>query len=837
MKASVRWITEYLTSPLPVDLITETLTRIGHEVDETVAIGEVPNGVVLGHVREVKKHPDADRLTICRVDIGAGADQTSQIICGAPNVAAGQWVAVALPGTTLPVKDKNGQPLTIAAAKIRGVESNGMICAEDELGLGNDHSGIMVFNDKVSPLDIGKPLSVAISLQSDTILDIGLTPNRPDASCHTGLARDLAAATHVDFMHPLSSVEPEEGFTVLEMNSEKTGNTSSHPLESQTPAVEIRNGSACPRYVGVVISGVKVGKSPERLKNRLESLGLRSVNNVVDITNEVLHDIGQPLHAFDLDTFSSGKVMIQTFEKTVSFTTLDHVKREYPVGSLFICDGDKPVALAGIMGGEESEVTDKTTNIFLESAYFEPSGIRKTAKIAGLQTDASYRFERGIDPQMTLKAALYAAKKISEVAGGQIQPLIRDVKSEAMPSEIHIHFRPKRAEVLLGTTLDRVRLRDLFTKLEIQIEGDTQNSESWLCRVPSFRPDITREIDLIEEMGRLMDYNTLPVPDTQRAFVPTPVPKWESFKDRIRTIVSGLKYREIVTNSLLSAQAVHQFGNEEEIIHTLNPVSQDAVSLRSSLLAGFTQAVQFNANRESESMRFFEIGHVYSLTEKDGDWIEGIRERSHLQLGLAGSRQIEDWRGKQLNYSVFDLKEDLTAFFQALGMESRLSTRLHTDPLLQEEILIYQVNDMTIAKVIPFSDVLRKKLDVDLPMFAAEIDLTACFEVLSENSVPLSYTEPSRFPPFTFDAAFIVEKATVVHEMKETILNSAGSLLQEVHVFDLFEGESIGMDKKSVAFRMTFLDRNKTLSSSDVEPVIQKIVNQLNASFAAVLRS
>lgn len=836
MKASVNWISSFLSSSISVEEMTELLTRIGHEVDEVISVGQLPSGVILGKVLKVEKHPDADRLSVCLVDIGNGPDQPSQIICGAPNVKEGQLVAVALPGTTLSILDREGNPLTIGKAKIRGIESNGMICAEDELGLGDDHSGIMVLNEQANAAQIGTPISEVLNLKPDTILDIGLTPNRPDAASHMGLARDLAAATDVEFQHPVP-VHNRSEFSISESLIEE-GSTPSTPSNHSSPQIKILDRIGCPRYTGVVISGVTTTESPDWIKKRLESLGLRPVNNVVDITNWVLHETGQPLHAFDLDTFTSGTVTVQSFDKKVSFTTLDHSKREYAPGTLFICDGDKPVALAGIMGGEESEVSSKTTNIFLESAYFDPSIIRKTSKQSGLQTDASYRYERGIDPEASLSVAIYTAKMIQEVAGGEIQPVIQDVKTDAFPIRKQVSFRISRAEIILGVSLNADHVKRIFHKLDIQVKEGSSNQETWTCEIPSFRPDISREIDLIEEIGRIIDYNSLPVPQVQRAFVPSPLPEWETFKDRVRTIVSSIRYREIVTNSLLSAKAVQIFGIEDEIVHTLNPVSQDAVSLRSSLMGGFSQMVRFNINREADSLRCFEMGQVYAKTAAQGDWVSGIRERTHLLMGIAGVKAAETWREKETHYEFFDLKEDLFAFFESFGVRSELETKLETADDLGQDALVFKLSGDIVGRMVAFETEILKKVDVDLPMFVAEIDLSLLFTYLQKNSGHRKlFEEPSKFPSFSYDAAFIVQKDLEVEELSKTIKQTAGDSLQELFVFDLYEGESIGNDKKSVAFRMTFLDRNKTLSSTDVEPIVQKIVKILDSKFSAKLRS
>ncbi len=803
MKISYNWLKQYLDFNLTPEETADKLTLLGLEVEEFEPSGYDFEGFVIGEVLEVHEHPNADRLKVCRVNQG---DKEVQIVCGADNVLAGQKVAVAKTGTTLPVAMSDGSRLTIKKMKIRGEVSEGMICAEDELGLGDDHSGILVLDSKFEP---GMPLQNALGTEKDTTFEIGLTPNRPDAACHIGVARDLSAVLNKKLKNPYN-VEATIAGSLDERIS-----------------ISIEDPDKCHRYAGMIVENVTVEDSPQWLQNRLRSIGLRPINNVVDATNFILHECGQPLHAFDYHKISGKKIVVKSFDKEKIFKTLDDVERTVPAGSLFICDGREPVAIAGVMGGESSEVSLDTKTILIESAWFDPSSIRKTSKALALQTDSSYRFERGTDPNMQLTAAKRAAELIAEISSGNIIEGCVDVNPvKTDPKEVGL--RTSRVNHLLGTELSQEYVSDILSRLEIQ--NKMEDSDILTCTIPTFRPDIEREVDLIEEVGRIIDYNQIPVPDSVSFAAPEPLSEWEIFHNKLRTTARSLSYKEITTNSLLSPKESDLLSDKKEQIKTLNPVSQENTTLRTSLLGGFLKSLSFNLNRNASSLRFFEIGHIYKY-DKIGTWIEGIKEHSHLLIGICGYKTAETWRSEAELFDIFDLKSDMEAFFKELDISHQLKEQA-TDNITLEYILDKQA----IARIQRLPEDLLKEFDVGLPAFAAEVDITELYN-RDITGVTDQFIPVSKFPPFEFDAAFIVSEDVRAGDLRKMIQSTAGEILKTTEVFDVYEGENLGKNKKSIAFRLTFLDRNKTLNIKDVEPVVQKIVHTLEKEFDAKLRS
>ncbi len=803
MKVSFNWLKNYLELDHSPEKLAEMLTLVGLEVESVETFGTDFNGFVVGEVIDVRDHPNADKLTLCRVNLGK--DQV-QIVCGADNVAAGQKVPVAVVGTKLPSgTGSKAAGMEIKKVKLRGEISEGMICSESELGIGDDHSGIMVMD---SSLKAGIPLHQALGIETDTVFDIGLTPNRPDAACHIGVARDLGAVLKKQIDNPCK---------------ESTDDSISLDEKIQ---IEIKETDKCKRYVGKIVTDIKVDESPAWLKNRLLSIGLRPINNVVDATNYILHETGQPLHAFDYDKLEEKRIVVKSFEKEISFRTLDGIERKVAPGTLFICNGEKPVAIAGIMGGEESEVVESTQSILLESAWFEPSFIRRSSRALGLQTDSSYRFERGVDPNLANKACERAANLIAEITGGTIL----DGSADIYPSVItpwQLSLRIDRLNSLLGMEVDPGEAEEILNLLEIETDRSDRVID---CTIPTFRPDLTREVDLIEEVGRILDYNTIPEPESAPFFSPAPLSSWEIIHSRVRSLAAGLRFKEISTNSLISKNESELEETSGNKLQTLNPVSNEATHLRSSLLPGFLKSVAFNLNRKANTLRFFEIGHVFRSSE-DGTWISGIEEHSRLLLGICGYRQKGDWRGEDQPYTIFDLKADLESFFQQLGILSQLK-----GSIAEPNRLEYQLNGQkvaTLSKVVPE---LLEKFNIELPLFAAEIDLTLIHQSgLTETET--GYRPPAKYPTFEYDAAYVVPTSEPAGRLLELIRKSAGKNLHRLEVFDIYEGENLGKGKKSIAFRLTFLDRNKTLNINDVEPVVQKVTKVLENEAGAKLRS
>lgn len=803
MKISYNWLKQYLDFDLTPEETDEKLTLLGLEVEEVETIGSDFENFVVGEVKEVRPHPNADKLVLCDVDLG---DETVQIACGAPNVAVNQKVPVAKVGATMPLPMKDGSYLTIKKAKLRGETSNGMICSESELGLSDDHSGIMVMDES---LEIGTPLKEALDLEKDSIFEVALTPNRPDASCHIGVARDLSAVTGGDLKNPYDKIEEKERSSNDEIS------------------ISIEDEEKCHRYVGIIVDGVQVGESPNWLKNRLQAIGLRPINNVVDITNFINHEISQPLHAFDYDLIGNKKIIVKSYDEDKKFTTLDNVERTVPAGSLFICDGNGPVAIAGVMGGENSEVSEGTTKILIESAYFDPSSIRKTSKSLALQTDSSYRFERGIDPTIQQKAAWRAANLIAKLTGGTINENVVDVHTVKTES-IEVDLRISRINRLLGTSLQKETVENILSKLEIRVLST--NEETLNCKIPTFRPDITREVDLIEEVGRVFDYNNIPRPSSSPFTSPEPLSDQEAFQERLRELVKSLRYKEISTNSLLSEKEANLLIDEESQIHTLNPVSQENTTLRPNLSGGFLKAVEYNLNRNATQLRFFEIGHVFR-NSNEGTWIDGIEEHVHLHIGLCGQSQKDNWQGDDHSFSIFDLKADVEAIFDNLGILDSIDQEVKGN-----NTIVYKYANQEVSYLTRIDSELLKGFDIEDDVYGAQIDLS----LLLQNGVgktDMSYQPIVKFPTFEFDAAFTVDKAVHTGEMTKQIKQTAGDVLESVSVFDVYEGENLGENKKSIAFRLTFLDSTKTLNIKDVEPVVQKIVKKLEQTVGAKLRS
>lgn len=801
MKISYNWLKEFINLELTPEETAEKLTLIGLEVEEVTSYGNKLEGVVVGEVLEVNEHSNADRLVVCKVNIGS---ETVQIVCGADNVAAGQKVPVATVGTALPPAKEGDDPFVIKEAKLRGEESKGMICAEDELQLGDDHSGIMVLDKS---LEVGTPLHEAIDLYQDSIIDIELTPNRPDATCHLGVARDLAAALDLELCKPFKT-ELKETKSLEEIQ------------------IEIESPEKCHRYVGKMVKGVTIEESPSWLQNRLKALSIRPVNNVVDTTNYVMFELGQPLHAFDSDTIKGDKVIVKDFDEEIEFETLDHIERECSAGTLFICDAEEPVAIAGVMGGVDSEVSDDTSNVLIESAYFDPASIRKTAKEQVLQSDASYRFERGVDPQIQRIAAERSAELIAEIAGGEIVDACTDVHP-TKTEEHELTLRKSYVNRLLGTEFSIDEIKNILNGLELKLlESD---DETLTYSIPTFRPDLEREVDLIEEVGRLFDYNNIPSPKHGKFTSPEPITDWEQLVAKSKETAKGMQFREIYSNSLMPEEDAGLLGDLDNMIHTLNPISTDMTTLRPSLLYGFLTSVAYNFNRKIDQVRFFEVGNVFEKADK-GTYHSDIKEETNILFGLAGFKTIEHWTTDPEHYDVFDLKAPVRSYLEQLDVYESLDKEVTGD-----NILTYTFDGEEVGRVWEVPKDMLKHYEIKLPAFVAEFSLTQIQKVRNQVGEQ-QYEAVSKFPAFDFDFGVVVDSSIKAGDLLKTIRNTAGKSLNKLDVFDVFEGESLGKNKKSIAFRLSFLDKNKTLTIKDVEPIIKKVLKVLEDKYSAKLR-
>ncbi len=802
MKISCNWLRDYIDTGLSPEEIAVKITLTGLEVEEIEKTGSDFEGIIVGEVLETKPHPNADRLTLCNVNTG---DAEVQIVCGAPNVADGQKVPVATVGTVLPVPMEDGSFLKIRKSKIRGEVSFGMICAEDELGIGDDHSGIMVLDAALKP---GTPFAEVTDVKPDHVFEVGLTPNRPDAACHVGVARDLAAAIKSDLL------EPETG------DPEKTDAGTGHP----SVKISIKDTGSCHRYVGIVMRGITVEPSPDEVQQRLRAIGLRPRNNIVDATNYVLHELGQPLHAFDLNKLNGPEIIVQSFDKEVEFETLDDQKRKVPAGSLFICDAKEPVAVAGVMGGLNTEITDDTKDILIESAWFDPVSVRKTSKLLALQTDSSYRFERGVDPELTLRAAMRCAELIQEWSGGDIEQPVIDVHP-VKPEPVRIELRPERVNAVLGTKLETSEMVGILDRLGFDC---AENKGVIHTNVPGFRPDVKLEIDLIEEIARIYDYNKIETKGRITFPRPGALPFEEEFNRNVATICTRLGLQEIYTNSLLPGKFAPLFADESELIPTMNPISRDQAIMRPSLAHGFLRTAAWNFNRKIQGISVFETGHVFKKGK--GRYIEGVNEYNALMIGLSGLRDTEHWITEPKPWTIFDLKSRVNAFLTELRLDKRIQSEQANDKIL------YIAGKDVVGQAYKVDAALLKKFEIDNDVFIAEFDLSALSD-LSRQIEPLVYEPVPRFPSFEFDLALSVDKRINAGEMESAIKKSAGKLLADISVFDVFEGKPLDANQKSVAYRLSFVDRERTLTIKDVEPVVNKIVKTLEKNFSAKLRS
>jgi phenylalanyl-tRNA synthetase beta chain len=803
MKISYNWLKDYLQFEQTPEEVAEILTLTGLEVEEISQIGAKLDGVVVGEVLTAIQHPNADRLRICTVNTG---NAVHQIVCGAPNVAVGQKVPVATIGTILPITLPDGTLLEIKKSKIRGEVSEGMICAEDELGLGDGHDGIMVLDDA---LIAGTPFSQVFDTNVDFVFEIGLTPNRPDASCHLGVARDLAAVLNKHLKKPFSATSADTKGGLKEFID-----------------IQILNADKCHRYVGMLIRGVTIKASPKWLQGRLKAIGLRPINNVVDATNFVLHELGQPLHAFDYNLLAGKKIEVKSFDSPITFKTLDGTERNVPAGSLFICDGLKPVAIAGIMGGMNSEINEQTTDVLLESAYFDPVCVRKTSKQLALQTDSSYRFERGIDPNITYAAAKRCAALIADISGGTVFESHADVHP-VITSPREIVLRLSRLNKLVGMEFRMNQAVSVLRSLEFEVRKVSE--DDLLCTVPTFRPDVTEEIDLIEEVIRIFDYNKIPNPDYIQIPRPEILPFSERFLTRVKQLVTHLGFREIYANSLLPEAVALAFAHQDELIPTLNPISKDTAVLRPVLIPGLLRAAAFNFNRGAKSVQFFETGNVF-VRAAQGTYHEGIFEDTHIMIGMGGLRQESYWNRTEASYTLHDLKSVVQSLFQNLRI-----AELVTQSIQDDGSIAYSHKKEIIGTLAQVSHTQAVSFDLSIPVYAAEFSLNK-LQALAESLSPLVFKTVPKFPGIDFDLALLVDASVASGDIEQEIRKYAGAQLVDLGVFDVFEGKSIPQGKKSLGFRMRFQDESRTLTIKDVDAIITRVVKRLEKQFEARLR-
>jgi phenylalanyl-tRNA synthetase beta chain len=798
MKISYNWLKEFIdTDKTPAEIST-ILTGTGLEVESLEKVQAVPGGLeglVVGYVRECVDHPNSDHLHLTKVDVGG--PEILQIVCGAHNVAAGQKVIVATVGTM--IYPTAGEPFKINKSKIRGEVSEGMICAEDEIGLGTDHAGIMVL-DADTP--VGTLAKDYFKLNDDYMYEIGLTPNRADAASHLGTARDIAAFLKLPVSKP-------------DVSAFKVAN---HEL---TIEVVVENTASAPRYSGLTMTGLEVKESPQWLKERLAVIGVRSINNVVDVTNYVLHELGQPLHAFDADAIAGNKVIVKNCAAGTPFVTLDGIERKLDADDLMICNAEEPMCIAGVFGGTKSGVSAVTTKIFLESAYFNSVAVRKTSKRFGLKTDASFRFERGTDPDMAVFALKRAALLIQQVAGGSISSEIFDNYPEPVtPFDVELSY--KTIHRLIGKEIPPDEIKSIITALDIQIVNKTVEGLS--LKVPPYRVDVTRDVDMIEEILRIYGYNNIEIPTQIRASLNNTVrPEKDTVQNAISDWLSANGFNEILNNSLTKSA---YYDNLDTAVKILNPLSSDLDLMRQTMLYSGLEAIAYNSNRRNGNLKLYEFGKTYHLVEGK------YREDQHFSVFLTGNNTAEQWNHQAKAVTFYNLKAAVD------GLLERLSIKDHkiedTTCSKMAYGLQYQRGPKRIVKFGEVSAKDLKKAGVDQPVFYADFNFDLILQLVKKNVI--INQEIPKFPSVRRDLSMLVDKATTFNQLKQVAQKTERKLIKEVNVFDVYEGDKLPVGKKSYALSFILQDDEKTLTDKAIDAVMQKIIYNFGKEVGAEIR-
>ena len=813
MKISYNWLKDYLECDLTPEEVAQALTSIGLEVDSLEQVEEIPGGlagVVVAEVVECVEHPDSDHLHITKVDAGDG--NLLQVVCGAPNVAAGQKVLLATVGTVL------GEDFKIKKSKIRGVESFGMICAEDELGIGTSHDGIMVLEaDAV----VGTPAKDYLHLETDALIEIGLTANRVDAASHIGVARDLYAyLKHNGIPCKLN---------IPDVSSFREG-------EGEAIPVEVLSPDGAPRYTGTTIAGVKVGPSPVWLQKKLQSIGLRPINNVVDITNFVLMETGQPLHAFDASMIEGGKVVVRRAVEGEKFVTLDSVERTLSSADLVIANTDAPMCLAGVFGGERSGVTDSTETIFLESAYFNPVSIRKTSKRHTLKTDASFRYERGADPLIVDYAARRAALLIEELAGGHIVGKVQEFYPEKIERK-KVELDYDRIEAFIGKKIGHQVIEDILQALGYEFLEKCQGGA--LVSVPSYMIDVYRECDVVEEILRIYGYNNIELPTSMKMSVnPSQKPEPEQVRTAVSNFLAANGFVETMNNSLTKSEYYSSLKTfpEERCVRILNPLSSDLNVMRQTLLLNGLEVIAYNINRQCTNIRTFEYGSVYSFKPgSDGKTLDSFEEHTCYALFLTGSSE-KSWRSDVHKSDYFQLKGYLEALFRRFGADIySFETEAAPSDLFSEGIS-YKLpgTGRTLAVMGTVSPARLKQFGIRQSVYAAEISWPELFELVKRDKI--KYKELPKFPEVKRDLALLLDESVSYADLRKSAFRVGKKLLKQVTLFDVYRGDKIAQGKKQYALSFVLQDLEKTLTDNDVERVMSKLLSTFQNEFGAVLR-
>ncbi|MBS3771378.1 MAG: phenylalanine--tRNA ligase subunit beta [Bacteroidales bacterium] len=816
MKISYNWLKDYVDTSLSPEEVAQILTNTGLEVEGREAFQSVEGGLeglVIGRVTSCKSHPKADNLSITTVDVGM--DRELPIVCGAPNVAEGQKVVVAKPGTKLFM---NGKRTELKKTKIRGEVSEGMICAEDEVGLGDDHEGIIVLDDD-APL--GGKVKDYFHFEEDTVLEIDLTPNRIDGASHIGVARDLVA--YLRQKEDIKLKKPSVDHFKKDDDNLKID-------------VEIVNREACPRYSGVTLTNVNVEPSPEWLQNRLKAVGLNPINNLVDISNFVLLETGQPLHFFDADKIKDNKVLIQKLSEGTPFISLDKQEIKLSAEDLMICDTEKPMCIAGVLGGTNSGVTEHTKNLFIESAYFDPRHIRNTAKRHILNTDASYRFERGADPNNTVYALKRAALMVKEIAGGNISSEIVDEYPDPIDkAPVDLNF--DNLVRLTGMEIPLPVLRTILPALDIEIEEETERGMK--LRIPTYRVDVTREVDVIEEILRIYGYNRIETPEKLNATLTySEGTDREQYTEVISTLLTGKGFTEIMSNSLTKSAYYNDLTTfpENNLVYLHNPLSSDLNSMRQTLLFGGLEAVAHNINHQRPDLKVFEIGNCYSResTNESDDALKGFHEESHLGLFISGQFTGESWIQKQKPADFFHMKGYVENILDKLGFHMRQFKMEELETDIFDQGLRYKLKKHTVAEVGMVHQNILNKLDIEIPVYFGDIYWGKAMELAENNRV--EYKEIPKYPHVRRDLALLLNEDIRFKQIEDLAYKTERKFLKDVSLFDVYQGEKLGENKKSYAVSFILQDEKQTLKEKHIDKIMKKLINTFREQLGAEIR-
>ena len=823
MNISYNWLKEYVDFNLQPQEVAEALTSIGLEVggvEEVESVRGGLKGLVVGHVLTCEAHPNSDHMHICTVDLGTG--EPAQIVCGAPNVAAGQKVIVATLGTVL--YGPEGESFTIKRSKLRGVESLGMICAEDEIGIGQSHDGIMILPEETP---VGMPAAEYFQLESDYLIEVDITPNRADACSHYGVARDLYAYL-VQNGQPTALHRPSvEGFCV-----------DNHDLDI---AVEVENAEACPRYCAVSIKGCEVKESPEWLQKKLNTIGLRPINNIVDITNYIMMAYGQPLHCFDADMIKGQRIVVKTLPEGTPFVTLDGEEHKLSERDLAICNAEEPMCIAGVFGGKGSGTYEGTTNVVLESAYFHPTWIRKSARRHGLSTDASFRFERGIDPDGQIYALKQAAMLVKELAGGTISMEIKDVEAEGLAKVFPVNIRYAQVNELIGKEIPAATVKSIVSSLEMQIVKEDAEGLSLL--VPAYRVDVQRPCDVIEDILRIYGYNNVEIPTSVKSSlnIKGDVDRSNKLANLISEQLVGAGFNEILNNSL-TKEAYYE-GLEccppSSLVHLMNPLSNDLGVLRGTLLFGGLEVIAHNANRKMANLRLFEVGNCYHMDASKESTPERplapYSEESHLGLWVCGNRVEGSWAHPAEETSVYELKAYVMNILQRIGLPlGGLVIGNGSSDLFGKSLQIADRNGKVFVELGLVRRALTARLGIEMPVYFADLNWTALMKKVRNASV--SFREISKFPAVSRDLALLVDKSVEFAAIERVAYACEKKLLRSVVLFDVYEGKNLEAGKKSYAVNFILQDETKTMSDKQTDAIMQKIIAQLEKQIGAKLR-